>query len=46
LTTQSFFQTFSEWQLCYIRSYLFFYYPSSHTLLWISYHYPIWLKDI
>jgi len=38
---QSFFQTFSKWQLCYIRSYLFFHYPTSHTLLWVSYHYLI-----
>ena len=26
-----FFLTFSEWQLCYIRSYLFFHYLTSHT---------------
>jgi hypothetical protein len=41
LTAQSFVQIFSEWQLCYIRSYLFFHYPTSHTLWWVSYHYII-----
>jgi len=41
LTAQSFFLTFSEWQLCYIRSYLFFHYPISHTLFWVPHHYLI-----
>ena len=41
LMAQSLFQTFSEWQLCYIQSYLFFHYPTYHTLLWVPYHYLI-----
>jgi len=41
LTAQSLFLTFSEWQLSYVRSYLFFHYPTSHTLLWVLYHYFI-----